>query len=135
MRARRFLGVEVQAEPANIKALVFYREVDGPDRHDLTRTAWMETDGYCLDFHVGEPECLIVAVKKPDGKFYCVENYYDEPVSSRGEIYAPQYKRLSGDLYHVTVQLVQHNDLVGQFNCRLILKPYFGISFTKRDWL
>jgi len=124
--------VPVQDE-TSIKALLFYREFDGEDHHDSTRAAWMETDHYYLDFYVGKPEYLIVAFKRPDSKSYFVETYYDEPLSMKGEIYSPEYKQLTGDLYHVTVQLVQHNELVGQFNCRLVLNPYFGISFTKRD--
>lgn len=119
----------------SIKALLFYREVHGEDHYDSTRAAWMGTDHYYLDFYVGKPEHLIVAFKRPDGGVYFVETYYDEPVSMKGEVYAPEYKQLTGDLYHVTVQLIQHNEIVGQFNCRLILNPYFGISFTKRDSL
>ena len=107
---------------SSVRAQLFYREIGGPHKSDISLGAWVGTDLTYWDFGVGSSRLLIVAGGCALGAF-TIENDYMED----HETYDPQTQELTAKVYEVIVQLMsgtyRNSELIGQCTLRLTTRP------------
>lgn len=113
-----------------VKAQIFYREIDGTRKLDVIGGAWLESTETWVDFRVGQPLRLIVAIKDDPGACFAVRTDYEESTGFQ-EHFTPKLEYLEGTSHKVMIQLIadpKDERLVGRFTFKLTTKPLFQIE-------
>lgn len=120
------------ADIKTVKAQMFFRSLKGSDKHDVIRGAWIDSYECWLDFRVGEPLKLIVAIKENDAVYAVQADYVDIEYDPE-QTFDPKFKILTDASYNVMIQLISRRSdktdvLVGRFSFKLTTNPSFEIK-------
>src|SRR5574341_1037098 len=122
------LNIKV-ADINSVKSQLFFREVKGANSLDIAYGAWMGDDRTWVDFKVGQPLKLIIAIEDGPGTCFTLQTDYEDSMGFQR--FTPKYEYLEGASHKVMIQLIagpKEPRLVGRFTFKLTTKPLFKIE-------